>query len=250
MSLLQIVNLNAHYENKPVLKNCNIFLEESEIVSIVGESGSGKSTILKILLAIAKPSEKLTYSGKIFFNGKNFLPGKHPSIQLVYQEPALSFNPNWELKDCLLEPQVLLGLDKNSYQIDMYTWLEKFHISTNVLSQKITQFSGGELQRIAMIRAILAKPKVVCMDEPVSGLDRIVLTKTISYIQELQKTGISLLIVSHDLEFVKQVSNRVYILEKGNIVEFGNTQEVFTHPKHKYTQVLLKARDLSGIRKT
>lgn len=252
MSLL-IQNLSAWYDKKQVLFDLSLQVKEKEIHCLVGESGSGKSTILKILFGMHRPTEKLTHKGEFYLNGEALSKkqlGRIPALQLIFQEPSLSFNPTWTLDEILLEPMYLLKFHKEAYLQKMKDWLEKFELSLHSLHKSIQNFSGGEKQRIAMIRGILANPKVLCMDEPVSGLDRIMLHKTIDYIKTLRDSeNIAILIVSHDLDFVRLVSDSVSVLEKGRIVESKPTVELFENPTASYTKELLESRNLSGIRK-
>ncbi len=253
---LAIQNLSAWYNQNQVLHNINIFIANKEIHCLVGESGSGKSTILKILFANHRPTEKLTFTGEIYLNEKLIAKtkdlknlGRLSELELIFQEPSLSFNPNWTLGEILLEPLELLKLEKESYYKEMKTWLEKFEISQNSFNKSIQNFSGGEKQRIAIIRAILANPTVLCMDEPVSGLDKIMLTKTVEYIKTLRDSKeISIFIVSHDLDFVQLVCDKVSVIQNGRILESQTTQEFFMNPKTFYTKELLESRNLVGIR--
>lgn len=249
---LRIKNLSAWYDKKQILFNINLEIKKKEIHCLVGESGSGKSTILKILFANHRPVEKLDFTGRIILEEQVLVPkqlGKLPALQLIFQEPSLSFNPNWTLREILTEPLKLLKLEKDSYQKEMKTWLEKFEISKSALDRTIQSFSGGEKQRIAMIRAILVNPSILCMDEPVSGLDKIMLTKTVEYIKTLRNSKeISIFIVSHDLDFVRLVSDRTSVIEAGRILETQKTNELFENPKTFYTKELIASRNLSGIR--
>lgn len=253
---LAIQNLCAWYDKTQVLDNINLSLAPKEIHCLVGESGSGKSTILKVLFANHRPIEKLKFTGEIYLNEKLIAStkdfkrlGKIPELQLIFQEPSLSFNPSWTLREILEEPLELLKLPKETYYKEMQTWLEKFELSQNSLHKSIQNFSGGEKQRIAIIRAILAKPKVLCMDEPVSGLDRIMLLKTVEYIKTLRESKeISIFIVSHDLDFVKLIADTVSVIEKGKILESQKTKEFFDSPSSHYAKELIESRNLSGIR--
>lgn len=251
-----IQNLSAWYNKIQVLYDINLSLAPKEIHCLVGESGSGKSTILKILFANHRPIEKLKFSGEIYLNEKLIAStkdskklGRIPELQLIFQEPSLSFNPSWTLREILEEPLKLLKLQKESYYKEMQTWLEKFELPSTALNKSIQNFSGGEKQRIAMIRAILANPKVLCMDEPVSGLDRIMLSKTVEYIKTLRESKeISIFIVSHDLDFVKLVADTISVIETGKILESQKTKDFFENPLSFYAKELIESRNLSGIR--
>lgn len=248
MNILEIQNLDVFYDRKKVLEKINLSVPEKKIVSIIGESGSGKTTLFKTILGIAPKSARLKFQGNIFFKNQKCKIGKERKILPVFQDPSLYFHRGWTLEECLLEPVEILRLDKTKKDKEIYNLLEIFSINYSFLNKKIETFSGGELQRISIIRTILAEPELILMDEPVSGLDRIVLAETVRFIQDLQKKyEISILVISHDLDFVSEISEFMYIMHNGKIAESGRTQEIISNPKADYTKELFSARDLSGI---
>ena len=191
-----------------------------------------------------------TISGNLFLNEKPFVPGTEKSIQPVFQDPGLYFNRTWTMRQCLEEPFILKGLSKEIAHKTISSTLKLFSLEDSNLQKSSTNFSGGELQRLSILRAFFYDPEILLMDEPVSGLDRLVLLDTIDFMKKILKEKKStIFIVSHDLEFVQAISNYVYVIHKGKIVESGETESVMKSPKHDYTKQLLASRDLSGLKK-
>ncbi len=187
--------------------------------------------------------------GKITLNSRQLKPGKELTIQPVFQDPSLYFNPSWKMKDCLLEPFILRGIsEKNAWQ-KINSSLDFFSMTQSNLENKPGSFSGGELQRLSILRAVFFGPEILLMDEPVSGLDRLILSDTIDFLKKLKESqDLTIFIVSHDLEFIEAISEYLYIIYNGEIVEFGKTEFVLKNPSENYTINLLKSRDLSGIK--
>lgn len=236
------------YGKKQILHEINLIVSSKKIVSIVGESGSGKTTLFKTILGIASQSSGFHYTGEIYLHGKRYIPGTNRKIQPVFQDPSLYFHKGWTLQECLSEPVEIFQKDPVFKQKEISYLLSLFSLDSSLLSQKIETFSGGELQRISIIRTVLAEPELILMDEPVSGLDPLVLGDTIRYIQKLRKEyQISILLISHDLDFVSQISDDLYVMYRGRIAEGGETRKVLQNPENEYTRKLFAARDLSGI---
>jgi ABC-type dipeptide/oligopeptide/nickel transport system ATPase subunit len=189
-------------------------------------------------------------SGDILLNEKILVPGIEKSIQPVFQDPGLYFNRTWTMQKCLEEPFLLKGVNKDIAHKTIASTLKLFSLDDSNLQKSSTNFSGGELQRLSILRAFFYDPEILLMDEPVSGLDRLVLLDTIDFMKKiLKEKKITIFIVSHDLEFVEAISNYVYVIHKGKIVESGETNIVMKSPKHDYTKELLVSRDLTGIKK-
>jgi peptide/nickel transport system ATP-binding protein len=196
------------------------------------------------------PQNGFRISGNLSLNGNKINPGKERTIQPVFQDPTLYFNPSWTMKSCLLEPFILRNISENIALKEVKEALEYFSLHNCNLENKPANFSGGELQRLSILRAVFFNPEILLMDEPVSGLDRLVLYDTINFLKKLQSNkNLTIFIVSHDLEFIANISEFIYIIYNGEIVEYGNTSEVLKSPSNQYTIDLLKSRDLSGIKK-
>lgn len=153
------------------------------------------------------------------------------------------------MQQCLEEPFLIKGLTKEIAQKTISSTLKIFSLDDSNLQKSSTNFSGGELQRLSILRAFFYDPEILLMDEPVSGLDRLVLLDTIDFMKKiLKEKKITIFIVSHDLEFVEEISNYVYVIHKGEIVESGETESVMNSSKHEYTKQLIASRDLSGLK--
>ncbi|MCB1142910.1 MAG: ATP-binding cassette domain-containing protein [Leptospiraceae bacterium] len=238
-------NLSISIHGNSILKNLSVSIEKFKITCIVGESGSGKSTFFKYLLGLR---EGMQVEGSAFIFGEELIVPSD-KIQIVFQDPFLYFNPNWNLEKSLLEPVFLQKKDPEKLKPILLKNLEMFSLDPNSIHKKPDEFSGGELQRLSIVRALMTEPEILLMDEPVSGLDRLVLEDTIAFIHRLQKQNpMTLVIITHDLEFAGGVSDSVIVLNRGEIIEFGRSTEVFSNPQNETTKGLLKARNLSGIR--
>jgi peptide/nickel transport system ATP-binding protein len=245
--ILEIQNLSIQAKKKEILKNVSIGVMEGRITSLIGESGSGKSTLLKKILGL---DEGYSSSGKVYFSGEE-LKTRNSKIQIVFQDPIQYFNPHWGIKKSLFEPITIFRKINLEDEKKLTDYLKLFSLENSNLNNLPKHFSGGELQRLAIIRAMLTEPKLLLMDEPVSGLDRMVLEESVHFLRSLRdEKKITIFLISHDLEYVQKVSDYIYILKSGEIIESGTTNEIFQNPKKEYTKELISSRDLSGIKNT
>ncbi len=236
-------------QKKKIVHSINLKMESNSTTALIGESGSGKSTILKVLLGIVSKENGYNLEGDLIFKGRALNPGREKSIQPVFQDPSLYFNRSWTMRECLLEPFFFKGIAKEKAEEILLSSLKIFSLENVHLQNSPSQFSGGELQRLSILRAYFFDPELLLMDEPVSGLDRLVLLDTIEFLQRLKtEKNFTLFIVSHDLEFVESIANYIYVIHKGEIVEEGSTGEIFQSPKKEYTQNLLSSRSLKGLK--
>ncbi len=219
-----------------------IKIRVGEIVSIMGESGSGKTTLAEILVGIKKKDE-----GEILFSNKKLADNPLASfngIQIVFQDPTTSMNPNLKVIECLKEP--FLILKKSSlFLIDE---VKKFFVdlgiptSDSFLNKKIKTLSGGELQRLSIIRALLLKPKLLIADEITSMLDpsrKANLLRLLKYLQN--KYGFSMLFITHDIALAQKISDYIYIMKNGRIIEEGTSTDIFSNPQCDYTRILIES---------
>ncbi|BDA79087.1 hypothetical protein LPTSP3_g20170 [Leptospira kobayashii] len=197
------------------------------------------------------------FQGEILWNGESLQSKQfqsNPPIQPVFQDPYSFFSPFQSLLESLLEPTkikrgIFLSPSIRKTAIEnIESYLDRFQLDGSLLNKKPKELSGGQLQRFAILRAILSGPELILLDEPVTALDALVQIKIVSLIKELNgKDNLGFVLVSHDLGLVKNLCDDLYILEKGRIIEFGNAREVFTNPKENFTRELIQARNLSDL---
>lgn len=232
--------------SRPVLDNVSFTIGEGEILGLVGESGSGKSTIGRLIAGLDWPD-----AGLISFREQDYSrPGAkgiapkgdlRKSIQVIFQDPYASLNPRRRIEAILSDPFVIHGIiNKAELREKVKQLLSDVELPHEILDRLPSQLSGGQRQRVAIARAISLRPSLIVADEPVSALDITTQLKVIALLARLRdKLGVSFLFISHDLGVVSELCDRVIVLEKGQIVETGQTWQVFEHPVHDYTRRLL-----------
>ncbi|GAB7141723.1 ABC transporter ATP-binding protein [Mycobacterium riyadhense] len=222
----------------------NFELQQGRTLGIVGESGSGKSTTLHQILELVAPQ-----SGSIEVLGTDVAMLSAASrrslrrdIQVVFQDPVASLDPRLPVFDLVAEPLQANGFSRSDIHARVAELLDIVGLRRADASRYPAEFSGGQKQRIGIARALALQPKILALDEPVSALDVSIQAGIINLLLDLQERfGLSYLFVSHDLSVVRHLAHQVVVMFKGTIVEQGNSQEVFSHPKHEYTQRLLGA---------
>jgi oligopeptide/dipeptide ABC transporter ATP-binding protein len=229
----------------PALDGVSFSIAPGETLALVGESGSGKTTTGRLLLRFEQPD-----SGRVFFEGEDWLALEGQSlrrrrrdIQIVFQDPQTSLNPRMRVGDQIAEPlrvQKLLARREVSAKVSLL--LAAVGLPAAAGDRFPSEFSGGQRQRVAIARALATGPKLLVCDEPVSALDVSVAAQIINLLLELQeKTGLSLLFISHDLAVVERLADRVLVLYRGRVVEEGPTAAIVRRPLHPYTAALLSA---------
>ena len=221
------------------LKNINIRLKKGECIGIVGESGCGKSTLARIIVGIERKT-----SGKIIFDNKEIEGiSKTKDIQMIFQNPLSSFNPRMKIVDYMWEPlRNYFKLSKKDSIPLIKKSLMDVGLDENALEKYPHEFSGGQLQRITIARAIIIKPKLIVCDEITSALDVSVQKQILELLKKLQKDlDLSYLFIGHDLAVVQDISQKIVVIYMGEIVEELNSIDLKTKAKHPYTKLLLNS---------
>lgn len=255
VNLLELDNVSKYFGygvmglmKFPALDNVSLSIigETSEILTIVGESGCGKSTLAKVILRILKPSIGIAkYKGKDLWKLKRYeIKQFIRDVQPIFQDPMDSFNPYEPVGDYLISVATsLLKLDKVEAIENIEKTLEFVGLTFDkIRGKRPHEFSGGELQRISVARAILANPKLLVADEPVSMIDaslRVNILNLLRKIKDNMKT--SIIYITHDIATANYIGNRIYVMYRGCVIEEGYIDLVIKEPLHPYTKVLLKS---------
>ena len=221
--MLEVKNLSVHYGMIQAVRNVDFKVNEGEIVSLIGANGAGKSTILKTLSGLIQPSE-----GEIVYLGENIASTSAKKIVekgLVQVPEGRHVFPGLTVKENL-ELGAFLRKDKEEIQKDMEAVFERFPILKERKEQDAQTLSGGEQQMLAMGRALMSRPKLLLLDEPSMGLAPIFIREIFKIIQEIQKTGTTVLLIEQNAKMALSISNRAYVLETGSVVLSGTGQEL------------------------
>ncbi len=242
--VIEIKHLNKSFGTHEVLKDIDFSVNKGEVVCIIGSSGSGKSTLLRCVNLLEKPS-----GGEIIYNGTNILEGKHniheyrTKLGMVFQQFNL-FNNHDVLKNCTVaQVKVLKRSQKEAEEIAL-RYLRTVGME-QYIHAKPKQLSGGQKQRVAIARALSMEPEVLLFDEPTSALDPEMVGEVLKVMKELAESGLTMLVVTHEMGFAREVSDRVVFMDKGVIAEEGTPEEIFEAPKQERTREFLK-RVLEG----
>lgn len=235
--MLEIKNLKKNYGDKKVLKGINLTVNKGDIIGIIGPSGCGKSTLLRCINLLEKPTE-----GEIIFEGKSVKDNKHildirRKIGMVFQQFNL-FNHMSVLDNIILAPTINKLMSRDE-AIKKATGLLKKVDLLDIKDSYPNQISGGQKQRVAIIRTLMMNPEIILFDEPTSALDPEMIGEVTNLMKKLADDGMTMLIVSHELNFIKNFATRVIYLDDGKIVEEGTSKEIFSKPKDKRLQNFL-----------
>ncbi|WP_320130663.1 ABC transporter ATP-binding protein [uncultured Sphaerochaeta sp.] len=227
------------------VSNVNLIIEQGESLGLVGESGCGKSTLAKCIIRLYKPTK-----GSILLKGNDIsnlegsdLRKKRTMMQMIFQDPYSSLNPRISVYGILAEIlSVHKIVPKNQIPGKVSELLTMCGLSMDIATRFPGEFSGGQRQRIGIARSLAVSPEIILADEPVSALDVSIQAQIINLLSHLQKElHLTTLFISHDLQLVRYITNRVAVMYLGSIVELGETEQVFQNPYHPYTSILIKA---------
>lgn len=219
-------------------------IETGQVLGLVGESGSGKSTIGKAILGLEKASAgSIRYMGQdITHDSLKKRKRTAAGIRVVFQDPYSSLNPDMTVGETLIEPLVVDGMKKTDAMAEARIVMEKVGLGKDAVDRFPKNFSGGQRQRIAIARALIVKPKLIVLDEPVSALDLSTQAQVLNLLADLSESeNVGFLFVAHDLDVVRFLSDEVIVLYKGRIMEQGQMETIISSPKHPYTKALLAA---------
>lgn len=226
--IIKIEHLKKNFGDLEVLKDINFMVDKGEVVTIIGSSGSGKSTMLRCMNLLETPG-----GGEIFIEGESILEGdinKHRSeVGMVFQSFNL-FNNFTVIDNCILgQVKVLKRSQKEAIEKARF-YLKKVGME-EFADKPSTLLSGGQKQRVAIARALCMEPKVLLFDEPTSALDPVTVGEVLDVMKQLAQEGLTMVVVTHEMEFAREVSNRVVFMEHGVIVEEGKPEQIFSDPK-------------------
>ena len=240
--ILEIRHLSKTFGTNPVLKDIDFSVSSGDVTCIIGASGSGKSTLLRCLNLLETPT-----TGEIMYHGTNIAdkkvnaPQYRSKVGMVFQSFNL-FNNMTVLENCMIGQVKVLKKNKTDAHKNAMYYLEKVGMAPYI-NAKPRQLSGGQKQRVAIARALAMEPEVLLFDEPTSALDPQMVGEVLEVMRKLAGEGLTMIIVTHELNFAKDVADRVILMENGQVVEQNTAAEFFSHPQQERTkQFLLQAK--------
>lgn len=237
--VIDIQHLKKNFGQHEVLKDIDFSVNKGEVVCIIGSSGSGKSTLLRCINLLEKPT-----AGEIIYNGENILDSKHDifvyrsKLGMVFQQFNL-FNNMDVLHNCTVGPVKILKQPEAEAKKIAMGYLEQVGMG-KFINAKPDQLSGGQKQRVAIARALSMKPDALLFDEPTSALDPEMVGEVLKVMKDLANSGLTMIVVTHEMEFAKEVSDRVIFMDQGVILEQGSPDDIFNHPKEVRTKQFLE----------
>lgn len=234
-NILKVNNLKKSFGQNEILKGISFELDEGQVTTIIGPSGSGKSTLLRCLNLLERPD-----GGEIIYEGKNILNSDFRTsdfkgkVAMVFQNFNLFNNMN-VLDNCIKAPIKVLNIDRDTAKKKAIHNLELVGMG-DFLEARPSQLSGGQKQRVAIARALTMDPDLILFDEPTSALDPEMVGEVLTAIRNLRDLGLTMIIVTHEMDFAKKVSDKVIFMDEGKILEEGSPEEIFDNPKFERTR--------------
>lgn len=232
--------------NLHAVDNVNVKIYEGQTLGVVGESGCGKSTLGRTILNLLPAT-----SGEVLFNGENIVGCSsrkfrelRKSLQIIFQDPYASLNPRMTVSEIISEPIIYnkIAKDENEAYRKTLELMDKVGIAKRLTHSYPHELDGGRRQRIGIARALALNPQFIVCDEPVSALDVSIQAQVLNLLQDLQKDlDLTYMFITHDLSVVRYISDQIAVMYLGQVVEYGNSEEIFNNPLHPYTKALLSA---------
>ena len=237
-AIITLNHLEKAFGDHQVLKDINLSVKKGEVISVIGSSGSGKSTMLRCINLLEIPT-----GGEILYEGTNIrdksvkLTEYRAKVAMVFQQFNL-FNNMTALDNCVKPQMIVLKRSKEEATKIALEYIDKVGMSAYI-NAKPAQLSGGQKQRIAIARALSMNPDVILFDEPTSALDPEMVGEVLEVMKSLAKSGYTMIVVTHEMGFAREVSDRVIFMDGGYIVEEGTPDEMFSNAKHDRTKQFL-----------
>ena len=237
--VIDVQHLKKNFGQHEVLKDIDFSVNKGEVVCIIGSSGSGKSTLLRCINLLEKPT-----AGEIIYDGENVLDSKHDifkyrsKLGMVFQQFNL-FNNLDVLHNCTVGPVKILKKSQQEAEKIAMGYLEQVGMG-NFINAKPDQLSGGQKQRVAIARALTMEPDALLFDEPTSALDPEMVGEVLKVMKDLANSGLTMIVVTHEMEFAREVSDRVIFMDQGVILEQGAPDDIFNNPTEARTKQFLE----------
>ena len=238
MAILEVKHLSKSFGSNVVLRDIDFSVNKGDVISIIGASGSGKSTLLRCINLLETPT-----NGEIWYDGKNVADRKvkpheyRSHVGMVFQSFNL-FNNMTVLRNCMVGQMQVLGRGKEEARQAALYYLQKVGMAPYI-NAKPRQLSGGQKQRVAIARALAMNPEVLLFDEPTSALDPEMVGEVLAVMQQLAQEGMTMLVVTHEMAFARDISTRVVYMNQGVICEEGSPDELFGNPQKQETREFL-----------
>lgn len=237
--IIELQHLKKSYDGVEVLKDINFTISKGEVLSIIGSSGSGKSTMLRCINLLEKPT-----GGDILYHGESILSSKfnqnkfRSKVGMVFQQFYLFENMS-VMDNCIVAQIKVLNRDKELAVKEAKKYLELVGMIDHA-HKKPSMLSGGQKQRVAIARALCMNPEVLLFDEPTSALDPEMVNDVLQVMSKLAESGMTMVVVTHEMQFARDVSTRVCFMNEGYIIEDTDPKTMFTNPKHERVKEFLK----------
>ena len=243
MSIIEVSHLKKSFGSLNVLKDVSFTVEEGDVIAILGSSGSGKSTLLRCLIELEKIDDgTITVDGEIFVKNGVYMPNKivkeaTMKMGMVFQHFNL-FPHMTVIKNLEKPAKIVKKLDSRAVKEQSHALLNKVGLLDKAEIYP-DQLSGGQKQRVAIVRALMMNPEIMLFDEPTSSLDPEITKEVLHTMKQLAEEKMTMLIVTHEIGFAKEVASKILFMSNGKILESGTPDEIFNNPKHERTKLFL-----------